>query len=87
MGALPHEMLMREKLATPPGTTGGHIFTQPALAERLARTRIDEARETGAEILLTDDPFDTAQLARYADGMRVLNLFEVLAEQLVDSKQ
>jgi Fe-S oxidoreductase len=73
-------------LATPPGTTGGHVFTQPALAARLAQTRIQEARETGADILLTDDPLDTAMLAQHADGMRVENLFEVLAERIADGE-
>lgn len=86
MGAEPREMLMRENLATPPGTTGGHAFTQPALAARLAQTRIQEARETGADILLTDDPLDTAMLAQHADGIRVENLFEVLAERIADGK-
>lgn len=86
MGAEPREMLMRENLATPPGTTGGHAFTQPALAARLAQTRIQEARETGADILLTDDPLDTAILAQHADGIHVENLFEVLAERLADGE-
>jgi hypothetical protein len=80
MGSAPLEMLFRESLATPVGTSGGLAFTQPALAELLARTRIAEARATGAEILLTDDPLDTAALEACADGIQVLNLFEVMAE-------
>ncbi len=82
MGAEPREMLFRENLATPIGTSGGLQFTQPALAENLARTRIAEARAIGAEIILTDDPLDTATLEKYADGMQVMNLYEVLTEQL-----
>lgn len=82
MGSEPREMLYRETIATPVGNSGGLAFTQPALAEILARTRIQEAKDTGAEILLTDDPLDTFTLEKYADGIKVLNLFEVMAEQL-----
>lgn len=82
LGAEPLEMLYRENLATPIGTSGGLQYTQPALAAKLARTRIAEAQATGAEIIVTDDPLDTAQLSKYADGMQVLNLYEVLAEQV-----
>jgi Fe-S oxidoreductase len=85
MGEEPREMLFRETVATPSGTSGGLIYTQPALAASLARTRVREALETGAKILLTDDPLDTVQLSRYADGLQVLNLFEVMAEQLADT--
>lgn len=86
MGQVPREMLFRENLATPIGTSGGLEFTQPALAENLARTRIAEARTTGAETILTDDPLDTATLEKYADGMTVLNLYQVLAEQVSQSQ-
>lgn len=82
MGAEPREMLFREQLATPIGTSGGLQYTHPALAENLVRTRIAEARATGAEIILTDDPLDTATLEKYADGLQVMNLYQVLAEQL-----
>lgn len=80
MGGEPLEMLFRENLATTAGTSGGLAFTHPELAASLARLRVREARETGAEILLTDDPLDTATLGRYAEELEVLNLFEVLAE-------
>lgn len=82
MGGAPREMTFRESISPAIGTSGGHLFTQPALAELLARTRIQDAQATGAKILLTDDPFDTAQLEKYADGIMVLNLFKVMAEQV-----
>jgi Fe-S oxidoreductase len=81
MGTEPTEMLFREHLATPL-SSGGLMFTQPGLAEKLARTRIAEVRETGTELVLTDDPLDTVILEKYADGIRVLNLYHVLAQQL-----
>lgn len=82
MGSEPREMLFRENLATPVGTSGGLQFTQPALAEKLARIRLAEAQATGAEFILTDDPLDTVTLQKYAAGITVLNLYEVLAEQV-----
>jgi|GEM_PF-430742 len=87
MGGAPRKMVFRENLATSVGNSGGLAFTQPMLAENMARMRIREAKETGAEILLTDDPMDTTTLEKYADGIQVLNLFEVMAEQVVESKQ
>lgn len=84
MGCEPGEMLFRENLATPIGTSGGLEYTHPALAENLAQTRIQEARATGAEIILTDDPLDTAALEKYAGELKVLNLYQVLAEQIAD---
>lgn len=87
MGGAPREMVFRENLATPVGNSGGLAFTHPALAENMARTRIREANETGAEILLTDDLMDTVTLEKYADGIQVLNLFEVMAKQVVESRQ
>lgn len=82
MGCPPREMLWRENLATPLGTSGGLAFTHPSLAARLAQTRIQEVKSTAVAVVLTDDPLDTAVLEQYADGITVLNLLEVLAEQL-----
>ncbi len=81
MGTEPTEMLFREHLATPL-SSGGLMFTQPKLAESLARTRIAEVKETGTELVLTDDPLDTVILEKYADGIQVLNLYGVLADQI-----
>lgn len=86
MGGEPREMLLRHELAPSIGTSGGLQFTQPALAEKLVRARIAEAQATGAEILLTDDPLDTARLEQYAHGIQVLNLYQVLADQLETTK-
>ena len=66
--------------ATPCGALGGFEWTQPWLAEKLARSRIEEARQAGAQALVTDDPQCAAQLAKYADGLPVLNLVELIAE-------
>jgi Fe-S oxidoreductase len=81
-GNAPREMLWREKRAAACGATGGLEFTQPWLAEALAQKRLDGARDIGAEIVLTDDPHCASHLTQHADGLRVQNLIEVLADQL-----
>jgi Fe-S oxidoreductase len=80
-GSAPREMLWREKRAAPCGATGGLEFTQPKLAAAMARKRLDGARDIGAAVVLTDDPHCVSHLAPHADGLRVQNLIEVLAEQ------
>ncbi len=81
-GRAPREMFWREKRAGPCGAIGGLEFTQPALSAEMARQRIVDARETGAEILLTDDPHCAAQLESFAQGLRVQSVIELLAEQI-----
>ncbi len=79
-----HEMFWREGRAAPGGAVGGLEFTQPVLAERMARARLAEAAETGAEQLLTEDPVALAHLEPYTAGakLKLTGLFELLAEQL-----
>ena len=81
-GRAPREMLWREKRAAPCGATGGLEFTQPWLATAMAKKRLDGAREIGVGIVLTDDPHCVSHLAQHADGLRVQNLIEMLAEQV-----
>ena len=82
MGSAPREMLWREQRAAPCGATGGLEFTQPWLAEAMAKKRLDGARDIGAEIVLTDDPHCVSHLAQQAGSLRIQNLIEVLAEQM-----
>jgi Fe-S oxidoreductase len=81
-GSAPREMLWREKRAAACGATGGLEFTQPWLAEAMAKKRLDGARDIGADVVLTDDPHCVSHLAQHAAGLRVQNLIEVLAEQV-----
>jgi Fe-S oxidoreductase len=74
------EMLWRERVAAPGGTVGGFRWTQPALAEKLTRARIEEAKSAGAAGIVTEDPQCTAELAKYAEGLPVVNLVELIAE-------
>jgi len=81
-GRAPREMFWREKRAGPCGAIGGLEFTQSALSAEMARQRIAEASETGAEILLTDDPHCAAQLDSFAQGFCVQSVIELLAEHI-----
>lgn len=81
-GSAPGEMFWRGKQAQPCGAIGGFEFTQPWLAEKLARTRIDDARQAGATLVITEDPVCATHLSRYAEGLPVVNLVEMLAENL-----
>ncbi|MEO8288041.1 MAG: (Fe-S)-binding protein [Chloroflexota bacterium] len=75
-------MLWRGNTAAPSGAVGGFEFTQPALVEMLNMERIAEAKRAGAAGIVTEDPQCTAQLAKYAEGLPVVNLVELLAEQI-----
>jgi Fe-S oxidoreductase len=81
-GSAPREMLWREQRAAPCGATGGLEFIQPKLAAAMARKRLDGARDTGAEVVLTDDPHCVSHLVQHADGLPVQNLIELLAQQM-----
>jgi Fe-S oxidoreductase len=81
-GAHVGEMLWRERVAAPAGTVGGFRWTQPALAEKLTRARIEEAKSAGAAGIVTEDPQCAAQLAKYAEGLPVANLVELVAEKI-----
>ena len=76
------EMLWRERVAAPAGTVGGFQWTQPALAEKLTRSRIEEAKNAGAAGIVTEDPQCAAQLAKYAEGLPVVNLVELIAGKI-----
>jgi Fe-S oxidoreductase len=59
-------------------------FTQPAIAEKLTRARLQDARATGAQVLFCEDPGSLAHLARFAPeyGLEVRGLYEWLAAHL-----
>ena len=81
-GQAPDELFWSGRQASPCGAIGGFEFTQPRLAEALAVERIGEARNAGATAIITDDPQCAAHLAKYADGLPVRSLSELVLEQL-----
>lgn len=83
----PRELFWRKDRAQPVGST--YIqFSNPPLAERLTRARLQDARDSGAQLLLCEDPATLHHLNRYAGeyGLRVQGLYELLAER-VSSEQ
>ncbi|MBX3058003.1 MAG: (Fe-S)-binding protein [Anaerolineae bacterium] len=83
----PRELFWRKDRAQPVGST--YIqFSNPALAERLTRARLQDAQTSGAQLLLCEDPATLHHLNRYAGeyGLRVLGLYELLAAS-VSSEQ
>ncbi len=48
------------------GADDGLLRTYPALAEKLAKQRLQHAKQTGADLLIADSPLDAAYLGRFA---------------------
>jgi Fe-S oxidoreductase len=81
--AEPKELFWREDRAHPVGSTALQ-FTQPHVAAMLTRDRLQDAKNSGAELLVCEDPGTLAQLNQYAAdfGLKVRGVYEILAEQL-----
>ena len=77
------ELFWRIERAHPVGNTALQ-FTKPDIAEKLTRARLEDASQSGAGLLVTDDPATCATLGALAGehGLRVQGLYELLAEQL-----
>ena len=77
------ELFWRRERAHPVGSTALQ-FTTPELAEKLTLARLEDAENSGARLLVTEDPGTLKQLSEKADrfGLRVHGLYELLAEHL-----
>jgi Fe-S oxidoreductase len=78
------ELFWRKDRAQPVGSTYLQ-FANPALAERLTRARLQDAQNSGAKLLICEDPATLFHLNRYAGeyGLRVRGLYELLAQQVI----
>jgi Fe-S oxidoreductase len=79
-----HELFYRRENAHPVGST--HLqFSKPELADRLTLARLEDAQNSGAELLICEDPGTLYQLQRHAErfGLQVRGLYELLADNLV----
>jgi Fe-S oxidoreductase len=79
------EMAFCKKLANCCGAGGMLPLHRPDVSNQVAGLRIDEAAETGASVLISgcprcDDKFKQSMATRGQDGMRVVNLVELVAE-------
>lgn len=77
------ELFWREGRTHPAGSVA-LAFTQPALAEKLTRARLADAAQTGASVIVCEDPGTLSELSRYAAdyGLQVRGLYEVVAGHL-----
>jgi Fe-S oxidoreductase len=77
------ELFWRRERAHPVGSTAVQ-FTNPELAEKLTRARLEDALNTGAKHLYCEDPATLHHLNRYAKdyGLEVKGMYELLATQL-----
>ncbi len=77
------ELFWRRERAHPVSSTG-LLFTQPDLAEKLTRARLEDAKQSGAHVTVTEDPATAGQLNRFsADyGIEVKGLYELLSDNL-----
>jgi Fe-S oxidoreductase len=77
------ELFWRKERAHPTGN-GALQFTNPHISRHLTYARLEDAKNAGAQLLLTEDPGCLYHLASHADlfGVKIMNLYEVLAENL-----
>ncbi|HRQ39904.1 MAG TPA: hypothetical protein PLD25_18505 [Chloroflexota bacterium] len=87
MPTLPRELFWRKDRAQPVGSTYLQ-FSNPALAERLTRARLQDAQNSGAGLLICEDPATLHYLHRFAGeyGLRVQGLYELLAGQVIGER-
>ncbi|HSG15164.1 MAG TPA: (Fe-S)-binding protein [Anaerolineae bacterium] len=83
MPAEGQELFWRRERAHPSGNVALQ-YTKPHIADHLAYSRLADAMERGARLLITEDPGGRAHLARHAPrfGLEVAGLYELLAEHL-----
>ena len=77
------ELFWRRERAHPSGNVALQ-YTKPHIADHLAYSRLADAMERGARLLITEDPAGRAFLARHAPrfGLQTAGLYELLAEHL-----
>ena len=78
-----HELFWSRENAHPVGST--HLqFSKPELAQKLTVARLEDARKSGAEVLVCEDPGTLFHLSRYAESydFKILGLYELLAENV-----
>ncbi len=83
LGGEAKELFWRKERAHPVGSSALQ-FTQPDLANHLTWARLGDAKEVGADILVTEDAGTLAQLNAHSRrfGVEVRGLYELLADRL-----
>ena len=83
VGRPPKELYWRRERAHPAGNTALQ-YTQPHIAHHLVYSRLADAQDTGAQVLITEDPGTLVHLKRHAHrfGLRLQGLYPLLADHL-----
>ena len=83
MSAPARELFWRRERAHPVGSTALQ-FTQPDLAEKLTRARLQDAQQAGAQLLITEEAGTLHALNAAATeyGLHVQGLYEILSTHL-----
>lgn len=78
------ELFWRRDRAHPVGSTALQ-FTKPDIAEKLTRARLEDARLSGARLLITEDPGTLKQLNQYAEEfhLSLTGLYELLNKHVI----
>ena len=78
------ELFWRNERGHPVGSTALQ-FTQPGIAGKLTKARLEDARRSGAKLIISDDPGTIQQLDSGAEeyGLEVRGLYDLLFEYLV----
>jgi Fe-S oxidoreductase len=78
------ELLWRRERAHPVGNTALQ-FTWPDIAEKLTDARLQDALQSGAQTLITDDPGTLYKLSEKADqyDLKVQGFYELLVSHLI----
>ncbi|HET6445208.1 MAG TPA: (Fe-S)-binding protein [candidate division Zixibacteria bacterium] len=84
MGRPPIELFWRKERTHPCGNVALQ-FTEPHLSDHLTYSRLADARQSGAQLLITEDPGTLFHLRKHADkfGLDVQSLYKLLANHIV----
>lgn len=80
------ELFWRQERSHPAGSTSLK-FANPELARHLTYARLGDAAQSGARLLITEDPGTLSALEAHAArfGLRIQGLYELLAEHLLSA--
>ncbi len=78
----PLELFWRKERAFPSGD-GALQFVNPSISRKLTEARMEDARDTGAQGVITEDPATLHQLNNASSaGLHVQGLYELLVDRL-----
>lgn len=77
----PLELFWRKERAHPCGD-GALEFVEPSISRKLTAARIEDAKDVGAQGVVTDDAASLYHLSQHPNGLPAKGLYELLAERL-----